>query len=112
MSTGVFKNGVFENSMEWKPILWQPTSWPGGREAAEGAFALPARSRFGEGRADLLANNIIHWPTMETPFITIRMVTHSPQISAIRKSTKLTLCRLATITTQSLVGGGGEDLTS
>jgi hypothetical protein len=84
--------------MELKPILWQPTSWPGGREAAEGAF-----------ERNLLANNIMHWPSMETPFIAIRMVTHSPQISAIRKPMKLTLCRLATITTQSFVG---EDSTS
>jgi len=43
---------------------------------------------------------------METSFLTIRMVAHHFQITAIRKLPNLALCRLPAIVTQSLDGGG------
>ncbi len=62
--------------------------------AAEGALDLPARSRSGEGRADLLANKIKRLVSIQTSFSTIRTVAHNLKITAILKLSKLALCPL------------------
>jgi hypothetical protein len=48
---------------------------------------------------NLLANNIIRWPTIKTSFLIVRMGTYNIQINAIRKPMKLAFCRLASMTT-------------